>query len=293
MFKPRFGYTHQMVKLLLRIEQARALVEYIAVPPDLIQTMRREAKVKSVRYSTGIEGNPLSLLEVQAVIQKPRGCKGSAAQQEVRNYWNCLTFIDKAQRRHVPPNEAFIRRLHAMIAVRNAGRRQKSSAYRGSMPPGMLFAVRDSETGAIEYIPPCYEDVPPLMRGFSAWLVSDASGQLPTPIRAAIAEWQLLTIHPFSDGNGRTARALATYLLAADGYDLKGLYSLEEYHWRDLPRYYSSLQMNLLPHYYDGRNDPPDLAPWIIYFLETMTQACEQVISTLARGRPGLASGAK
>ena len=281
MFQPRFTYTHRMVNLLLHVEQARTMMADLPLPPELIKTMRYDAKVKSVRYSTGIEGNPLDLAEVREAVRKPHDRQGSAAQQEARNYWNCLTFLDKAKQMKVAPGELLVQRLHALIEVRPAGRRQKVSPYRGPMPPGMLFAIRDSNTGEIDYIPPEYSDVPELMRNFSLWLGGSAIKELPVPIRAAIAAWQLLTIHPFSDGNGRAARAFAGYLLAVGDYDLHGVYSLEEYHWRDLPRYYASLQMGLPRNYYEGRNNPADLGPWIVYFLETMAQACNQVIETL------------
>ena len=81
------------------------------------------------------------------------------------------------------------------------------------------------------------------MADFTAWIKNEAD--LPIPIKAAIAAYQLLTIHPFEDGNGRTARALATYMLSLADYDMKGFQSLEEYYVEDLDGYYRHLQMGL------------------------------------------------
>ncbi|MCX7781755.1 MAG: Fic family protein [Negativicutes bacterium] len=186
-------------------------------------------------------------------------------------------FSQPGQEYEIPVTELFIQRLHAIIEVRRAGRRQKYSVYRGPTPAGVLFAVRDSVTGAIDYIPPEAADVPYLMKDFVEWLNSESANELPVPVRAAISAYQLLTIHPFPDGNGRTARALATYILSSGGYDLKGFYSLEEFYWHDLTRYYANLQMGLPPLYYEGRANPPDLAPWINYFTETMALAFKLV----------------
>lgn len=82
--------------------------------------------------------------------------------------------------------------------------------------------------------------------------------------------YQLVTIHPFEDGNGRTARLLSGYILDREGYGFNGAGSLEEYFAYDADEYYNSLQMGLPPLYYAGRNDPPHPENWINYFLRMM-----------------------
>jgi Fic family protein len=94
----------------------------------------------------------------------------------------------------------------------------------------------DATTGAIVYMPPEAKDVPSLMRAMLRW-VHEAQ-DVPCPIVAGIAHYQFATIHPYYDGNGRTARLLTTLILHLGGYDLKGLYSLEEYYARNLGAYY-------------------------------------------------------
>ncbi|RNB85230.1 Fic family protein [Brevibacillus panacihumi] len=208
---------------------------------------------------------------------KRRDRQGLQAEQEVRNYWNALSFLSTSRRLKIPISEDFVKRLHSIIEVRGSGRRTEESDYRGPMRPGVLFAVYDSVTGQPDYIPPEANDVPELMKSFVAWMNSEEAKELPAPIRAGIAAYQLLTIHPFYDGNGRTARALATYILSIEGYDLKGFNSMEEYYVSDLQGYYAKLQMNLPVLYYNGRNDPPDLAPWLEYFVLIMERAFQKV----------------
>jgi Fic family protein len=99
---------------------------------------------------------------------------------------------------------------------------------------------------------------------------------VPVPLIAGLAHYRFVTIHPFYDGNGRTARLLATYLLHVGGYGMKGLFSLEEHHARDLPGYYSALAVHPHHNYYDGRADA-DLTPWVEYFLATLAETFEAV----------------
>ncbi|HQK95072.1 MAG TPA: Fic family protein [Armatimonadota bacterium] len=136
--------------------------------------------------------------------------------------------------------------------------------------------VVDSATGSIDYGPPSPRDVPLLMSSLVAWRNSDEAARLPGPVRAGVLAYQFVTIHPFADGNGRTARALGTWELWTSGYRMRGFLSVEEEYHRDLPRYYGSLQMGLPSNYYSGRNNP-DLTPWLSYFVETMATAAVRV----------------
>ncbi len=86
-------------------------------------------------------------------------------------------------------------------------------------------------------------------------------------IVAAVVHYQLVTIHPFEDGNGRTARLMSGYIMDTNGYGFNGIGSLEEYFAYDTDEYYESIQMGLPALYYSGRNDPPRSEIWINYFL--------------------------
>lgn len=85
---------------------------------------------------------------------------------------------------------------------------------RDPMPPGVLFAVYDSETGAPEYI-----DIPELLDELVEYVNTTDDHPL---IIAAVVHYQLVTIHPFEDGNGRTARLMSGYILDYYGYGFNG-----------------------------------------------------------------------
>jgi Fic family protein len=110
---------------------------------------------------------------------------------------------------------------------------------------------------------------------------------VPCPLRAGIAHYQFATIHPYDDGNGRTARLLTTLVLHLGGYGLKGLYSLEEYYARDLGAYYSALTVGPSHNYYEGRAKA-DITAWVEYFCEGAAESFEN-----ARRRAQAAAGGR
>ena len=132
------------------------------------------------------------------------------------------------------------------------------------MPPGVLFAVYDEETGRPEYIPPDYTELTRLLEELVFYVNNTDDHPL---VIAAVVHYQMVTIHPFEDGNGRTARLLSGYILDYYGYGFSGIGSLEEYFAYDVDEYYASLQMGLPALYYDGRETPPHPEIWINYFL--------------------------
>jgi Fic family protein len=270
---PRYALTLEMARSLMEIEAARAVVEQIPLPPAVQSELRRQARVRSTHYSTRIEGNRLTLTEAEKVVEGKRvelhGRERDAG--EVRSYWKALLRVEEWAARGDDLTEELIRRLHALVEGRT-----RPSPYRDGQN-----LIRDSETGALVYLPPEAKDVPNLMAGLVEWVRRAREERLPPPILAGLAHYQLVTIHPYYDGNGRTARLLATFLLHRDGYGLNGLYSLEERHARDLAAYYGSLAVHPHHNYYEGR-DTAEVTAWLEYFLEGLAGVVTSLRGDLA-----------
>lgn len=267
-----FKYTNEIVTYLLRIEKYKTALDYCYLPTREKQKLMYEAKLKKTHFSTSIEGNVLSYNQVEKVIANKRDEKRITAEQEVQNYWDALTFLEEESKNGTKISVEFILQLHDIIQKRGS---LKRIPFRGSTPPGVLFAVYDTSTKQPEYIPPEYVDIEPLLNELIAWY--DSSSDLPAPVLSAIIHYALVTIHPFEDGNGRTSRALATYVLMQHDYDFKGFNSFEEYYMSDLSGYYESIQMGLPPLFYSGRENPPHLEIWINYFCKIMALNAEKV----------------
>lgn len=265
LWQPRYTLTPAIARGLMAIEAARAVVERAPLSPLAEAELRRRARIRSTHFSTRIEGNRLTLAEAESVIAGSqtvfRGRERDV--REVQNYWNALLRVEEWAAQKTLLTEELIRRLHALI---ERGPRSKPTPYRDGQN-----VIREAGSGAIVYIPPEAADVPGLMAGLVAWIVRAEREGLPPPLIAALAHYQLVTIHPYFDGNGRTARLLATFILHRGGYGLHGFFSLEEHHARDLAGYYGSLATHPHHNYYAGRAEA-DLTGWLEYFVETLAR---------------------
>jgi Fic family protein len=261
-WQPRYTLTPAVLRHLLEIEAARAVVEQVVLPPAVESELRRRARVRSTHYSTRIEGNRLTLAEAEHVVagQRLRLHGRERDVDEVRMYWKALLRVEEWAARKTDLTEDLIRRLHALVEHGRA----RPNPYRDGQN-----SIRDSESGALIYLPPEARDVPALMNGLVDWVRRAEAERLPPPLIAGLAHYQFVAIHPYYDGNGRTARLLATLLLQRDGYGLNGLFSLEEEHARGLPAYYRALAVHPHHNYYEGR-ETADLTSWLEYFLATL-----------------------
>lgn len=269
-WSPRFTLTPAIARGLMQIEAARALVEHTPLPPAAEAELRAHARVRAVHYSTFIEGNRLTMSQAKAAIADANlqiaGRERDVS--EVRNYWNALLRVEDWAQKKKPLTEELIKRLHALVEV---GPRAKPTPYREGQN-----AIKNSSTGALIYLPPEAEDVPSLMASLVAWAAEAERSGLPAPLIAGLVHYQFVTIHPYYDGNGRTARLMATFILHKGGYGLNGFFSLEEHHARDLPGYYQALTTHPHHNYYFGRSEA-DLTPWLEYFISTLAVVFEAV----------------
>jgi Fic family protein len=267
-WRPNYTLTNAVVNGLTRIEAARAIVESTPLPPVILAELSRQARVRATHYSTRIEGNRLTLEEASEVISERRrvfhGRERDVA--EVRNYWDALARVEELSSRGRPINEETIQHIAAIVMH---GKRARPAPNRTGQN-----IIRDSISGAIVYLPPEAVDVPKLMKEMVGWINRATAEQTPTAIIAALAQYQFVTIHPYYDGNGRTARLIATYILHSGSYGLRGMLSLEEYHSRDIDAYYGSLDIGGHHNYYEGRAQA-DLSPWLDYFIGTLALVFE------------------
>ena len=252
-----------MARSLMEVGAARAVVEHLPIPPGVREEMRRRARLRSTHFSTRIEGNRLTLAETESAIEAGRARFHGRERDviEVRNYWNALLRVEEWAGTGQPFTVELVQRLHALV---ERGSRARPRVWRDGQN-----VIRDADSGAIVYLPPEARDVPVLMATLVEWVRLAEEELLPVPIIAGLAHYQFVTIHPYYDGNGRTARLLATFLLHRGGYGLQGLFSLEEHHARDLTAYYVSLAVHPHHNYYEGRAEA-DLTPWLEYFLDTL-----------------------
>jgi Fic family protein len=273
----RFYFTPHIVKYLQNIERVKETIHLTVLPPLVAEQLRYKAHIRSAHFSTRIEGNRLTLNETEEVIQQGRLFPGRERDvKEVERYYQALQQVEKWVEGRQAITESRIQKTHALLL---SGRRAKPTPYRDGQN-----VIRDS-AGQIVYLPPEAQDVPVLMGELVGW-IHEAQEDYAAPVIAGIAHYQFVTIHPFFDGNGRSARLMATWILYQGGYDLGRFYALEEFYADDLESYYNALITHPHHNYYFGRHEA-DITPWLEYFLRGMAVVFERVADevTLKAGR--------
>ena len=283
MFQPRFSLSPGIVKALLQIEACREAIGGLPVDAALLQHLRESAALAATHYSTQIEGNRLTLPEVRAALRGERHPGRERDEMEVRNHFRALEAMEKMANAPGPVAGKDIQRLHGLVLTG----RNRASPWRT-----VQNVIREAVSGRIVYLPPEAQDVPGLMQDLFDWVnLGIETGEYPAPVVAALAHYQFATVHPWLDGNGRTARLLATLILRKTGYGLKGIYSLDEHYARNLAAYYDALTVGR-HNYYDGRAQA-DVTHFIAYFCDGMAAAfakikaaASQTGATQIRDRP-------
>ncbi|MEE8060129.1 MAG: Fic family protein [Pseudomonadales bacterium] len=265
MFTPKFQITPTLTKVLMDIEASRQAVSSLPITVPVLTSLRESARLISTHYSTQIEGNRLTQEQVEDVLQGGTFPNRDRDEREVKHYYQALDFLDTLiKRKTTLIEEKAIQTLHGLVM----DGKEKPTAYRDGQN-----VIRESGSGGIVYMPPEAKDVADFMHDLMAWINHEVDAdELPVPLIAAIAHYQFATIHPYYDGNGRTARLLTNLVLHKSGYGLKGIYSLEEYYARNLQAYYKALTVGESHNYYFGRAEA-DITAWVTYFCEGMADS--------------------
>ena len=252
MYQPQFTISNKILKTIGIIEAAKEVIENSPLVPAWEAKFREEALVRTVHHGTHIEGNDLSKNEAEKVLAGHTIVGRERDIQEILNYRNVLKFINDFQGKTF--SEEVIKHLHSLVSFRLLSDEQVGE-YRKTQ-----VVVKNSQTGEITFRPPPAIEVPFLLNDFIQWMNGVTSDDIHPALKAGIVHYELVRIHPFLDGNGRVARAVATLVLFCEGYDIKKFFSLEEYYDREPLNYYSALQ--------SVGQTQGNLNGWLEYFTE-------------------------
>ena len=262
-FSPSFQITNAVTAALTRIERARGFLEAASLSEDWVTRMRDRALVLEAHHTTHIEGTHLTLEQSERLLAgEPVPEADADDARELLNYRSAFELVADYLDSGEPVTEGLIREIHKRLVEGVRG---------GSAGPGEYRKIQNyvvnSQTGEVVYTPPAAHEVPLLMADLVAWLQREL--EIHPVFVAGIAQFQLVHIHPFLDGNGRTARLLSTLCLYRRGYDFKRLFTISEYYDRDRPSYYSAIQ--------SVRNSGMDMTQWLEYFVEGLATQMREV----------------
>ena len=234
------------------IEAAKEVIENAPLVPAWEARFREEAMVRTVHHGTHIEGNELSFTEAERLLAGAKIVGRDRDIQEVLNYRNVLKFIEGYEKQDV--SEETLKHVHE-LTVHRILPDEAIGVYRTTQ-----VVVKNSQTGEVTFRPPPAIEIPFLIASFLQWLNLSGGDELHVVLKAGISHYEIVRIHPFLDGNGRVARALATLVLFKAGYDIKRFFSLEEHYDREPIIYYDALQAV-------GKQNG-NVTPWLEYFSE-------------------------
>ncbi len=259
MFNPKYKLTDKIISDLTAIAEAKGIIDRAKILPQQELRLRRQAIIRMTHHSTEIEGNGLDMKQVEALYAKKKVDAPDRDIYEVKNYLHALKYIEKTVVEKKPLTEKVILKIHKLVTDKTL-----SPQFCGRYRPGPIYVVRRQFGVPQEtlYTGPDAKHVPKLMADFLTWLKTSEKKEINTVLVAAIAHMELAAIHPFNDGNGRTARALATLVLYQRGYDFRRLFALEDYYNTDRPAYYKAINLGKT---YDERRT--DITSWLEYFV--------------------------
>ena len=249
---PNFRITNVITGNLTRIERARGCLEAAKLSAEWIAGMQQRALVIEAHHTTHIEGTHLTLDQSEQLLagKKPPGVADDDA-KEVVNYRRAFDLVADYLGSGDPITEGLVREIRKRLVRGVRGNAAAPGEYRR-----VQNYVANSVTREIIYTPPPPLQVAPLMAEFVFWL--NAEQEVHPILVAGVAQYQLVHIHPFLDGNGRTARLLSMLSLYRKGYDFKRLFTLSEYYDRDRSSYYRAIQ--------SVRGPELNLTEWLEYF---------------------------
>lgn len=261
MYEPKFKISNRILKNIGEIEASREVIESAPIVPAFEKQFQTDAVYRTVHHGTHIEGNALSMDQTRKVLEGEAVVARARDIQEVINYRNVTNLIDDLAVKRTDYDLSMFLEIHATTTDKII-EEDKVGALRLTQ-----VIIKDEATGVTILTPPPFVQVKFMLEDFFTWINSPDARELHPVIRAGIAHYILVAIHPFVEGNGRTVRAFATLVLMREGYDIKRFFSLEEHFDADPAAYYKALG--------DVSNQSAnigvrDLTSWLDYFTETL-----------------------
>jgi Fic family protein len=287
-FPPRIDLANpELLRLLARAQALADVIRHVPLPPRTKEKFNRLNILRAVRGTTCIEGAELSESEVEAVVaagtEHVLPPSRQVEETEARNAFDVMQFIAQSVRLSsahpltpspslLPPatgeaeavvTEALICELHRRMTHDIPYPQNQPGKYR-------TLAVRVDR-----YRPPPPEQVPELMQQFLAWFNAAPCANWDRVVRAVVAHFYLVSIHPFADGNGRTGRALESFILYQAGINSRGFYSLANYYYRLRTEYFQHLDQ--------ARTPGTDLTPLVLFaargLVDELEGVCREVLA--------------
>ena len=246
---------------LIRIEASREAALNLVLPPDWKAQLDQLNRVRAVHGTTALEGNPLSEAEVrrQMDLLASEAVPPSTPSRDQRQVLNAGRAQDWIRRRFTPASaplrRADILQMHELITEGS----DETNNEPGRLRTHPVVVGTEALGGVHRGAPP--QEVSSLVDRFVAFVNSRPFLANHPVVRALLAHFFLVTIHPFGDGNGRVSRLVEAGILFQGEYNVFGFYGLSNYFYRHGDEYKRLLQQS-------RRTQPFDLDAFVAFGVE-------------------------
>lgn len=263
---------HRLQESLTRAKVLFSSVCNIPILPNAAAKIEEDLIRKSIFGTAAIEGNPLSQDEVNTVLSKEDSSKKiKQAEQQIINLKKAYEIIKNFEfelNKAFLPTEDTICKFHAIITQNSEIKSNTPGIYRNEK-----VKVGDSEHGGIYTPPKIYDDIKNLMTHFINWINSNHMLAEDEAIRAALVHYHFALIHPFRDGNGRTARAIEALLLKSAGIKFVP-HMLSNFYYKNIDKYFWAFSLA-------EQDKTHDITHFLEFFLEGLISSLEELQNTI------------
>lgn len=256
MYTPKYSINNKILKHIGLVEASREIIAHAPLLPYYEKEFQKDAMVRAVHHGTHIEGNGLNLDQAEKVIEGQPVMARARDIQEVINYRRVMEFLGQLHGENLERNitERFLLDMHKMT-VDKILVPERCGQYRQTQ-----VVIKSNITGQVTFTPPPAPAVPVQIKALLEFINGTTEDDIHPVLKSGIVHYELVRIHPFVDGNGRVSRALSTFILFQEGYDIRKFFSLEEYFDNNAEEYYGALQSV-------SENDG-DLTDWLTYYTQ-------------------------
>lgn len=289
---PRFTWQADKLAPLLRevtLAQGALLGRAQGSEPELRSNFTLDALLQNIIDSSAIEGETLNVGSVRSSLARRLGLSdGDTAPPEARSEGFAQIMWDATVKLDTPLTEARLLQWHAWLFAGDdgfLGRKIRIGEWRG--PDTMQVVSGRVDRPVVHFEAPPREGLETRIAEFIAWFnASRSEAALDPLLRAAVAHFWFVTLHPFDDGNGRLTRALTDLALAQGERRSIRFYAMSAAILAERKAYYAQLETAQKMR---AAEDPLDLTPWMAWFLRILLTAIEnastQIDRVLAKGR--------
>jgi Fic family protein len=268
-FKPKYTITDKILNNISQIMAGREVIEHSKLIPKWDLKLKKEARIHNAHSSTSIEGNKLTLEQVAALAENKEVIATEKDKKEVLNYLKALDSIPEYASKKAIDVKLFLK-VQETVTIGTLQDDKDCGVFRNRQ----VFIGRRIFDGTsfkeiVEYMPPETKDVPRLVSEFLDWLNSDKIKDINPIILAGVVHYEIARIHPFIDGNGRTARLMASLVLYKSGFDHRRFFALDDYYDENRSAYYAALKT--------AQTNKGDITKWFEYFTDGVLYSINKV----------------